>query len=135
MTLPVLVNTLPNSFLSNMKARIAAVEVITAAMTAPTWASITGKPNFHAVAVSGAYADLSGKPTIPTITAQAAIANPSTSVPANAPTNYSALAAILGTDANSTNAKQNQIGQLAGECKTAIIAILSALRANNIVVA
>lgn len=35
------------------------------ASAAPTWASITGKPAFAAVATTGAYADLTGQPTIP----------------------------------------------------------------------
>ena len=39
--------------------------VLDAASSAPSWASITGKPAFSAVATSGAYADLSGKPVIP----------------------------------------------------------------------
>jgi len=34
---------------------------------AQTWASITGKPSFAAVATSGAYADLTGTPTIPDV--------------------------------------------------------------------
>ena len=32
-----------------------------------TWASVTGKPSFAAVATSGSYADLTGKPSIPTV--------------------------------------------------------------------
>jgi|GEM_PF-6094654 len=37
---------------------------------AQSWASITGKPTFAAVATSGLYSDLSGAPTIPTTTSQ-----------------------------------------------------------------
>ena len=47
--------------------------------TAPTgggsasWAAITDKPTFAAVAISGSYADLANKPTIPTTFAASAI--------------------------------------------------------------
>jgi hypothetical protein len=42
----------------------------TAAISAVTWSTITGKPTFATVATSGIYADLAGKPTIPTNTNQ-----------------------------------------------------------------
>ena len=38
----------------------------------PSWASITNKPSFSTVAVTGAYSDLSGTPSIPTNTNQLA---------------------------------------------------------------
>lgn len=38
--------------------------VLSSSSSAPTWASITGKPTFTTVATTGAYADLSGLPTL-----------------------------------------------------------------------
>lgn len=89
--------------------------------TSGLWSDISGKPSFATVATSGAYSDLTGKPTIPTrsslgfAAAATAITNSATNAPVDCPTNaptdartdYGVLAAILGADANSTNAKQN----------------------------
>lgn len=52
--------------------------------------------------------------------------------PTNAPTNYGAIAAILGTDANATNAKQNTTAANVNDLATKFNALVATLTAQGL---
>lgn len=54
-----------------------------------------------------------------------------TNSPTNAPTNYGALAAILGADANATNTKQNTIATNLNDLSTKVNNIIAWFQANG----
>lgn len=62
----------------------------------------------------------------------AAIADATTNSPTDAPTNYGVLAAILGADANSTNAKQNTTAANANDAATKLNILIACLEAKGL---
>lgn len=67
--------------------------------------------------------------TINQVDAPGAVA---TNAPTNAPTNYGAIAAILGADANATNTKQNQIATNLNDLSAKFNALIAWLQANGL---
>lgn len=70
---------------------------------------------------------------VPEMTVMTVRLSDATNSPTDAPTNYGVLAAILGADANSTNAKQNATAANVNALATKFNTLLTTLRANGII--
>lgn len=68
----------------------------------------------------------------PLPSAMSSVATTALSAPVNAPTNYGALAAILGGDINSNNTKQNAIGTAVNTLDGRVTAIINGLKAQGL---